>query len=68
MCDNCNCGCNDRLNETIISKTYLVPGEGKDGLTPYRGVNGNWWIGNTDTGEPVTGDTYIPVLATNIFE
>ncbi len=28
-----------------------VDGEdGKDGLTPYIGENGNWWIGETDTG------------------
>ena len=24
---------------------------GQDGLTPYIGPNGNWWIGDTDTGE-----------------
>ena len=24
--------------------------DGKDGLTPYIGENGNWWIGDTDTG------------------
>lgn len=23
---------------------------GKDGLTPFIGANGNWWIGETDTG------------------
>ncbi len=28
--------------------------DGKDGLTPYIGENGNWWIGETDTGVPVT--------------
>ena len=28
-----------------------LPGEpGEDGETPYIGVNGNWWIGDTDTG------------------
>lgn len=28
-----------------------IQGEvGKDGLTPYIGGNGNWWIGDTDTG------------------
>ena len=33
---------------------------GKDGLTPHIGENGNWWIGDTDTGESakgVKGDT-----------
>ena len=24
--------------------------DGKDGLTPFIGENGNWWIGNIDTG------------------
>ena len=28
-----------------------LPGEpGEDGQTPYIGENGNWWIGDTDTG------------------
>lgn len=28
---------------------------GKDGLTPYIGENGNWWIGDTDTGVSAGG-------------
>ena len=24
--------------------------DGRDGLTPFVGENGNWWIGKTDTG------------------
>lgn len=24
--------------------------KGEDGLTPYIGSNGNWWLGNADTG------------------
>jgi len=33
-----------------------VDGEdGKDGLTPYIGSNGNWWIGDTDTGVKAAG-------------
>lgn len=28
---------------------------GKDGLTPHIGENGNWWIGDTDTGISVKG-------------
>lgn len=37
-------------------------GSGSDGLTPYIGENGNWWIGNEDTGtyagisRPAEGD------------
>lgn len=29
--------------------------DGKDGLTPYIGSNGNWWIGDTDTGVAAQG-------------
>lgn len=29
---------------------------GKDGKTPFIGENGNWWIGSTDLGVPVTGE------------
>lgn len=28
---------------------------GADGLTPFVGSNGNWWIGTTDTGVKATG-------------
>lgn len=28
---------------------------GKDGTTPHIGENGNWWIGNTDTGVSAGG-------------
>ena len=31
-----------------VSKLEVV--HGKDGLTPYIGENGNWWIGEEDTG------------------
>ena len=30
-------------------------GKGQDGLTPYIGANGNWWIGNADTGVSASG-------------
>ena len=30
--------------------------DGKDGLTPYIGENGNWFIGDKDTGIPATGN------------
>lgn len=29
--------------------------KGDDGVTPHIGANGNWWIGETDTGTPATG-------------
>lgn len=28
---------------------------GKDGLTPHIGDNGNWYLGDTDTGKPASG-------------
>lgn len=29
--------------------------DGENGQTPHIGENGNWWIGDTDTGVPATG-------------
>ena len=29
--------------------------DGEDGQTPHIGGNGNWWIGDNDTGIPATG-------------
>lgn len=29
--------------------------DGKNGLTPYIGENGNWWLGDTDTGKTAVG-------------
>lgn len=29
---------------------------GKDGVTPHIGANGNWWIGETDTGVKAQGE------------
>ena len=31
--------------------------DGADGLTPTIGDNGNWYLGDTDTGKPSRGDT-----------
>ncbi len=31
--------------------------DGKNGLTPHIGENGNWWVGDTDTGVSAKGDT-----------
>ena len=30
-------------------------GSGTDGITPHIGANGNWWIGDTDTGVKAAG-------------
>ena len=34
----------------------IVNGQSLRGDTPFIGDNGNWWIGNTDTGVPATQD------------
>ena len=39
-----------RLDERIDN----IP-EGKDGVTPTIGENGNWYLGSTDTGKPSRG-------------
>ena len=44
---------------TVIEVPYGEAGQdgqdGQDGLTPQVGENGNWWIGEIDTGVPATG-------------
>src|SRR5690625_392518 len=44
--------------------------DGNDGLSPYIGSNGNWWVGDTDTGVPAEaeGDVYIPDTTDNFFD
>lgn len=38
------------INYSDGSKFEFVVSNGANGLTPYIGDNGNWWIGDTDTG------------------
>lgn len=33
-----------------------VGAPGADGITPHIGDNGNWWLGDTDTGVPASGN------------
>lgn len=42
--------------------------KGEDGLTPYIGANGNWWIGNADTGVIASGVTvsYTPAVTEGV--
>lgn len=35
-----------------------IVAEGKDGITPHIGENGNWWIGDIDTGRPSRGKAF----------
>lgn len=37
-------------------KEWLESLVGVSGLTPYIGINGNWWLGEEDTGTPAAGD------------
>lgn len=39
--------------QTVLQ--VLNGSKGTDGLSPYIGENGTWWIGEVDTGVPVTG-------------
>lgn len=43
--------------------------KGEDGLTPYIGGNGNWWLGKEDTGIKAEGkDGYTPVKGKDYFD
>lgn len=47
----------DELSQKLASGDYRGEDgkDGADGETPYIGANGNWWIGDTDTGNPSRG-------------
>lgn len=34
---------------TTVNLGKVVGADGKDGLTPFIGENGHWWIGEADT-------------------
>ena len=42
--------------------------DGKDGLTPFIGENGNWWIGDTDTGVQAAYDGSVPAGSSSVVE
>ena len=44
----------------------VVGADGKDGLTPFIGENGNWWIGTTDTGMKAATDAVVHAGSENI--
>lgn len=47
---------NPQKGDYIKNKPKALNGEdGKDGITPHIGANGNWFIGDTDTGMPSRG-------------
>jgi hypothetical protein len=57
---------------TSVTEEDVEGGGGEDGLTPFIGENGNWWIGETDTGVKAAGtdgedgdDGLTPVIGEN---
>ena len=45
------------VNEALAQAKASGEFDGADGLTPTIGENGNWYLGNADTGKPSRGDT-----------
>ena len=45
----------DEIWLNLYDLSVLKGLDGKDGKTPFIGENGNWWIGETDTGVKVAG-------------
>lgn len=51
----------------IVENSFIEGLPGKNGNTPYIGVNGNWWIGGIDTGVKAQGkDGDANVTKTNV--
>ncbi len=44
------------VNEALTAAKASGEFDGADGLTPTIGENGNWYLGNADTGKPSRGD------------
>ena len=42
--------------------------KGADGLTPFIGENGNWWIGEKDTGVKAAADSSIAAGSSAVAE
>ena len=63
------------LLATVTSEVIHIKGaDGKDGITPTIGDNGNWYIGEADTGKPSRGvpgkdgaDGHTPVKGTDYW-
>ena len=48
---------------TIYGNPILMGKNGADGTTPHIGANGNWYIGDTDTGVKAAGTEYVLTAA-----
>ncbi len=54
---------NESDESDITIEVYPAYQKGDDGLTPYVGANGNWWVGDQDTGSPSCGsDGTTPII------
>ena len=51
---------------TTVNLGKVVGADGKDGLSPFIGENGNWWIGEKDTGVKAAAEAAVPASAENI--
>ena len=52
---NSNLCLTDKLDDMESRIPEELPVDGVDGITPHIGTNGNWYIGETDTGVAATG-------------
>ena len=50
-------GLSEAVNTALAQAKESGEFDGDDGITPHIGANGNWFIGNTDTGKPSQGST-----------
>lgn len=53
----------DATKNAYVATEYIAIG--KDGTTPHIGTNGNWYIGDTDTGVKVASVYYVNISGTN---
>ncbi len=47
--------------------TGATGADGEDGVTPHIGENGNWWIGETDTGVQAAGSSGVSRIEGNVI-
>lgn len=63
----CNCCCMDHRIRRVCREMCGSGTAGSDGETPYIGENGNWWIGEVDTGVSAQGEPGTDGISTNIL-
>lgn len=50
----------DSAQQKYVSIPAVKGGKGNAGTTPHIGANGNWYLGETDTGVKATGPAGTP--------